>query len=82
MPPFHDPLYVGLLDVTHKLHVRLKTYVILIKPAVPKMLGEVCAGGVREDIEATKASLVAISGKKKMESTKKKKEKIKKEDIA
>ena len=29
MPPFHDPLNVGLLKATHKLHVRFKAYDIL-----------------------------------------------------
>ena len=31
VPPLHDPLNVGLLDATHKLHVCLKAYVILMK---------------------------------------------------
>ena len=61
MPPLHDTLNVGLLDVTHKLHGHLKAHVILIKPMVPKMLGEV---------EATEASLIAISGKKKKKKDK------------
>ena len=29
-------------DVTHKLHVHLKTHIILVKLAVPKMPKEVC----------------------------------------
>ena len=61
MPPLHDTLNVGLLDVTHKLHGHLKAHVNLIKPMVPKMLGEV---------EATEASLIAISGKKKKKKDK------------
>ena len=41
VPPFHDPLNVSLLEVTHKLHVRLEAYAILMKPMVPKMPKEV-----------------------------------------
>ena len=39
----HDPLNVGLLEVTHKLHLCLETHVILMKPVVPKMPREVGA---------------------------------------
>ena len=45
VPPLHDPLNISLLDVTHKLHVRLKAYIILVKLTVRKMLREVCAEG-------------------------------------
>ena len=45
MPPLHDLLNVGLLDVTHKVHVCLKAHVILMKPAVPKMPREVGVEG-------------------------------------
>ena len=65
MPPLHDPLNVGFLDVTHKLNVRLKAHVHLMKSAVPKMLREVCDGGVGRRLKQPKASLVAIFGKKK-----------------
>ena len=37
MPPFHDPMNVGLLEATHKLHIHVKTHVIPIKSAVPKV---------------------------------------------
>ena len=43
MSSFHDPLNVGLLDATHKLHVRLEAHVILMKLAVSKMPREVGA---------------------------------------
>ena len=43
VPPLHNLLNVGLLEVPHKLHVHLKTHVILMKPAVPKMPREVGA---------------------------------------
>ena len=43
VPPLHDPLNVGLLEVTHKLYVRLKAHVILVKPVVPKVPREVGA---------------------------------------
>ena len=43
--PLHDLLNVGLLDVTHKLHVHLKAHVILMKLVGPKMPREVCTGG-------------------------------------
>ena len=36
---------VDLLDVTHKLYVRLKAQVILMKLAVPKMPREIYVGG-------------------------------------
>ena len=45
MPPLHDPLNVSLLIVTHKLHVRLKAHVILVKLAVLKMPIKVCVEG-------------------------------------
>ena len=41
VPPLHDPLNAGLLKVTHKLHIRLKAHVILMKPMVSKMPREV-----------------------------------------
>ena len=37
MPPFHDPLNVGLHEVTHKLHIRLKAHVIPMKLVVFKV---------------------------------------------
>ena len=37
MPSFHDPMNVGLLEATHKLHIHVKTHVIPIKSAVPKV---------------------------------------------
>ena len=43
MPPFHDPLNVSLLEATHKLHIRLKAYVIPMKSAIPKVPREVGA---------------------------------------
>ena len=43
MPPFHDPLNVGLLKATHKLHICFKTHVILMKLTVPKVFREVAA---------------------------------------
>ena len=43
MPPFHDPLNVGLLEATHKLHIRLKAHVISMKLAIPKVPREVGA---------------------------------------
>ena len=44
MPPFHDPLNVGLLKATHKLQVLFKAHDIL-KPTVSKMPREVGAKG-------------------------------------
>ena len=41
MQSLHDPLNVGLLEATHKLYVCLKTHIVLMKSAVPKMLREV-----------------------------------------
>ena len=43
MPPLHNPLNVGFLEVTHTLHVRLEAHVILMKPVVLKMAREVGA---------------------------------------
>ena len=44
MPPFHDPLNVGLHKATHKLNVCFKAQDIL-KLAVPKKAREVGVGG-------------------------------------
>ena len=43
MPPFHDPMNVGLLKATHKLHIHLKAHVILTKSVVLKVPREVGA---------------------------------------
>ena len=43
MPPFHDLLNDGLLEVTHKLHVHLKAQVIRMKLAIPKVPREISA---------------------------------------
>ena len=37
MPPFHDPLNIGLFKENYKPHVHLKAHVTLMKPVVPKM---------------------------------------------
>ena len=42
MLPLHNLLNVGLLKVTHKLHVCLD-HIILMKPTVPKVPKEVGA---------------------------------------
>ena len=43
MPPFHDPLNIGLLKATHKLHICLKSHVMPMKLAAPKVPREVGA---------------------------------------
>ena len=57
VPLLHDPLNVGLLDVMHKLHVRLKAHVILMKPTVPKMPKEVRVGGYGRRLKQPKPLL-------------------------
>ena len=54
VPPLHDLLNVGLLDATHKLRVRLKAHVILMKPVVPKMPREVGAEGYSGRLKQSK----------------------------
>ena len=57
MPPFHDPLDVSLLKVTHKFHVRLKAHVTLMKPAVSKMPRKVSAKGYSRGVKQPKPFL-------------------------
>ena len=56
MPPFHDPLNVGLLKMAHELCVRFKALEIS-KPTIPNMPRKVGVKGYKRGMKQSRPFL-------------------------